>query len=285
MLKKYANGLITLVLLTFSISVYASSFKVGETVFVAYPQGNIKDDAFIVGKVTRVLPNGDYQLSVIDYVEGHDYGVSCVPMTKYDQNDPRYQSGNVTTDGGWELWNDTTKLDTEQLDYVVAKKDVMKLGYGKTYFIERNNLYIVFGRWVSGAPMLNVDRINMAIKTAKLNRLEAMEPAFNLAKLQRKALYAETGRPLYAFETIEPMLKVMQAVDQLFTEDPTLKKLWFERPRNWQVLNEDTRQYFLVQAVDKLVEDAWNQIYEDGVERADPKSYQRLQAYIKKYKR
>jgi hypothetical protein len=261
-----------------STSSFASKFKVGETVFVAFPAGNIKDDAFIVGKVTKIMPNGDYQLSVIDYVEGHDYGVSCVPMIK---NDGTTGKG----DDIWDMWTDTTKLKTEELDYVVSQKNVLKLGYGKTYFIERNNLYIVFGRWLSGAPMLNIDRINMAIKTAKLNNLEAMEPAFELAKMQRKGLYGKNGRPLYPFETIKPMLEAMQYVEQLFIDDPELAKLWRQRPRDWKTINADTRIYFLVQAIDFVYENAWNQVYEEGIERADPKDVEELLDYVKKFKR
>ncbi len=268
-------------LISLSMGVSASDFKVGETVFVAFPAGNIKDDAFIVGKVTSITANGDYQLSVIDYVEGHDYGVSCVPMVKNQSAD----GGPAKIEDVWEMWTDTTKLQTQTLDYIVAKEHVMKLGYGKTYFVERNNLYIVFGRWLSDAPMLNIDRINMAIKTAKINQLSAMQPAFELAKQQRKAFYGENGRPLYAFETIKPMLAVMHSVDKLFANDPVLKKLWFERPRNWKTLNQDTRRYFLVEAIDKVVEDAWNQIYEEGLERADPKELEQLKNYVKLYKR
>jgi len=171
------------------------------------------------------------------------------------------------------------------LDYLVKKESVMKLGYGKTKFIERNNLYIVFGRWLSDAPMLNIDRINMAVKTAKLNGLEAMEPAFELAKLQRKAFYGKNGRPLYAFETVKPMVEVMQRVEALFKEDPKLKTLWYQRPRNWEVLNQDTRRYFLVQAIDKLVEDAWNQAYEEGLEKADAEDVKKLHGYVKLFKR
>lgn len=259
----------------------AASFKVGETVFVAYPAGNIKDDAFIVGKINQILPNGNYQLAVMDYVEGHDYGVSCVPMVKHDNQ----ALTKTNSDDLWEMWTDTTKLNTQQLDYQVPKENVLKLGYGKTYFIERNNLYIVFGRWLSGAPMLNADRIDMAIKTAKLNNLEAMQPAFKLAKIERKAFYAENGRPLYAFETIKPLVEVMKSVEALFKKDPELKKLWFERPRNWELLNNNTRYYFLVQAIDKLVEDAWNQSYEEGLDRADAKDVEQLKQFVKEFKR
>ena len=279
MLKKLTLG----VLLAFLVSgqAIASKFQVGETVFVAFPAGNIKDDAFIVGKINKVMADGDYLISVLDYVEGHDYGVSCVPMTKYDT----VEGANSALSEAWQLWDDTTKLEPEELDYVVPKERVLKLGYGKNYFIERNNLYIVFGRWLSDAPMLNIDRIDRAIKQAKSNNLEGMTPAFELAKMQRRSFYGENGRPLYAFETIAPMVKAMDFIDQLFIEKPELKALWFARPRNWEVISANAETYFMVNAIDKIVDDAWNQIYEEGLDKADPTDLARLKDYVAKYKR
>lgn len=258
--------------------VQAKNFAVGETVFVAFPAGNIKHDAFIVGKINRILEDGDFQVSVIDYVEGHDYGVSCIPMMKgsYGAEDPN---------AVWEMWTDTTKLDTKQLDYKVPKEKVLKLGYGKHYFVERNNLYIIFGRWLSDAPMLNIEKMDQAIAIAKNNGLADMEPAFRLAQLERKAFYGDYGRPLYAFETIKPMLTVMQKVDKLFAENPRLKQLWSARQRDWDTLNKDTYSYFMVNAIDKVLESAWNQIYEEGLDRADPKDLDALKEYVAKYKK
>ncbi|MDX1351888.1 MAG: hypothetical protein R3254_02680, partial [Thiomicrorhabdus sp.] len=197
-LRKVYKTVFTSWLLIFSSLSFADGFEVGETVFVAYPAANIKGDAFIVGKITAIMPNGDFKISVLDYVEGHDYGVSCVPMVKKEVG----QHGDPV----WDLWTDTTKLEKEKLDYVVAQKDVMKLGNGKTYFIERNNLYIVFGRWKSDAPMLSASRISQAEQQAKANGLAEMIPAFQLAKLQRKSFYGDYGRPLMAFESIAPLV-------------------------------------------------------------------------------
>jgi hypothetical protein len=263
-----------------SNNVLAKQFNVGDTVFAAFPVGNIKNDAFIIGNVTRVLENGDYQLAVMDYVEGHDYGSSCVPMVKYENQQAGVQKDNI-----WSLWEDTTKLNTEQLEYVVPKDKVLELGYGKTYFIERNNLYIIFGRWLSGAPMMNIERMESAIKDAKKSGLSGMEPAFRLAQKERQAFYGDKGIPLENYQTIAPLIEVMQHVDKLFSEDALLKKHWYARPRNWSFLNNDTRRYFMVQAVDKVLESVWEQVYEDNLEKAEPKDIATLKNYLKIYKR
>lgn len=270
---------VTIASLLFMISnfVSANNFHLGETIFVSYPAANIKDDAFIVGKINKIMPNGDYKIAVLDYVEGHDYGVSCVPMVKKEGA----ESGGSDLNQVWDLWTDTTKLEKEKLDYVVAKKDVLELGHGKTYFIERNNLYIVFGRWKSDAPMLSAARIEQAEKQAKANGLADMIPAFELAKLQRNSFYGDYGRPLMAFETIAPLVNALQTVDKLLAEDHVLKKHWFAKNRNWKVLSKNTRMYFLVQAIDKIVEDAKNQVYEEGLENAAPKDLEQLNHYLK----
>jgi len=258
----------------------ASNFKVGSTVFVAYPAANIKDDAFIVGKINQIMPNGDFKISVLDYVEGHDYGVSCVPMVKSESNG----SGNGLDDV-WELWTDTTKLEKEKLDYIVSKNDVLELGYGKSYFIERNNLYIVFGRWKSDAPMLNIGRVIEAEKQARLNGLEDMIPAFELVKLHRKSFYGDFGRPLQAFESISFLVSALSEIDRLFQSDETLKTHWYAKSRDWKKLSKNTKLYFLVEAIDKIVDDAKEQLYEDGIDKAAPEDIEQLKSYLNKLKR
>ncbi|WEJ61558.1 hypothetical protein [Thiomicrorhabdus lithotrophica] len=258
----------------------ASNFNVGNTVFVAYPAANIKDDAFIVGKVNQIMPNGDFKISVLDYVEGHDYGVSCVPMVKNESK----ASGNGLGDV-WELWTDTTKLEKEKLDYVVSKDDVLDLGYGKSYFIERNNLYIVFGRWKSDAPMLNIERVIEAEKQARLNGLADMIPAFELVKLHRMSFYGDFGRPLQAFESIRFLVSALNEIDRLFQSDKILKMHWYAKARDWKKLSKNTKLFFLIEAIDKIVEDAKDQLYADGIEQAAPEDLEQLNSYLNKLKR
>ncbi|GAB6070234.1 hypothetical protein JCM30760_13310 [Thiomicrorhabdus hydrogeniphila] len=272
--------LISLLLLVSNYS-YANTFQVGETVFVAYPAANIKDDAFIVGKVNKIMSNGDLKVAVLDYVEGHDYGVSCVPMSKNDVG----ESIPSNTDNIWDLWTDTTKLDKQKLDYVVSKKDVLKLGRGKTYFIERNNLYIVFGRWKSDAPMLSAERMSEAEGQAKENGLAGMIPAFELAKLERKSFYGDYGRPLMPFESVAPMVKTLKALEQDLNKNVSFKKYWFAKDRDWKAISQNTKTYFLMQAADKVLSDAKDLVYADGVENAAPEDLKQLDLYIKRLSR
>ncbi len=255
-----------------------TQFVLGETVFVAFPAANIKDDAFIVGKVTKETAKGDYQIAVLDYVEGHDYGSSCVPISKYANQDQGMGAG-------WELWQDTTKLDTKQLEYVVPKESVLKLDYGKLYFVERNNVYIVFGRWKSDAPMLTEERMDRAVREAKLAGLDEMQPAFELAKLHRQSYYGDYGRPLMAFETIAPLNVAVESVLTQLQQNPQLEQLWRAKPRNWDAISQSSYLYFMVEAMDKVVADAKEQLYEDGLESADPAVLAKLKSNLQQLKR
>jgi len=281
MLKKFnwlkSAGLF-IILLSVLSSAKANEYMLGETVFVAFPATNIKDDAFIVGKVTAHAKNGDYQVAVLDYVEGHDYGSSCVPISKYENQDQGM--GN-----GWEIWTDTTKLDTQQLEYIVPKEKVLKLAYGKLYFVERNNVYIVFGRWKSDAPMLTLDRMDQAISQAMSAGLSEMAPAFELAKLHRMSYYGDYGRPLMPFESIEPLNVAVDSVFESFKTNPELEALWRANPRDWLAISQTTKNYFLVEAIDKVVRDAKNALYAEGLDQADPSSIETLKIKLARLKR
>ncbi len=245
----------------------AKVFKVGETVFVAYPSDNIKDDAFIIAKVTSINEENDYIISVIEYVEGHDYGLSCVPMVK--KSAPNSEVSPY--DEAWDVWKDTTVLEKE-LVYLVSAKEVMRLSEGKHLFIERNNLYIVFGRWKSDAPMLTADRLEQAEHEAVSARIEILIPALQLAKQHRRSFYDELHRPYLLEQTMVPLSQLLSSIHQLFEQDKELKAAWFRFRKDRK--NIVGRHYFLIEAIDKIVEDASEQLYEEGLEKVSPKLIQ-----------
>jgi len=275
------KALLVMSLTLLSNQAFADSFRVGETVFIAYPAGNIKDDAFIIGKIQGINDDGDYQISVLDFVEGHDYGLSCVPMIKKENS----QAVVSEYGQGWDLWQDTTTLEKEKLDYLVSKADVMKLGKGKRLFIERNNLYIVFGRWKSDAPMLTVDRLTRAEQEAASNQMEGLLPALALVKLHRLSFYDEYGRPKQPFETIAPLNKALSSVLELFSRNKMLQQVWMSHDRDWTKISKDMQTYFLVEAIDKIVADATKQQYQEGVEQVGEHALNTLKSYLSQLKR
>lgn len=242
----------------------AKTFNKGDTIMVAYPAANIKDDAYIIGLVRKRLSNGDYQISVLDYVKGHDYGLSCVPIAE----DEFGQAKEVA----WEMWSDKTKLFGKGMQYQVKQKDVRKLQTGQFWFIDRNNLYVSYSRWRSNSPIMPIEKFDMMIKKAQSHGLSAMLPALKLAKMERQSYYdSQVGRPFWPYETIEGLDKVLKQVSLLLAEDAKLNQLWRASKRDWDTINASTEHFFLVDAFDKIVLDAAYQVTEEGMEKADPK--------------
>jgi len=248
------------------VTASAGTFKVGETVFVAYPAANIKEDAFIIGLVTQALPEKkQYRIKVMDYVEGHDYGLSCVPMALDER-------GELSKDKGWELWTDTKKLTQNGLEYLVSAKDVLSLAQGQHRFITRNNVYINYSRWRSNAPMLSIDRLEIASNEARSVGLGALLPVFELAKKERQAYYeGNFGRPYWPHEVIDRLPMVLQAVIDELNQQPSLKKQWFAKQRDWQTINQDTYLFFMIDAIDKIVEDARYTLADADLSQTNPK--------------
>lgn len=265
------KGLLKFALLcsVFLGTAWAQNFKVGDNVFVGIPSTNIRDDAFIIGEVTRVTESGDYQISVTDYVEGHDYGAFCTPVAVVE--------GNSDYGKGWELWEDTSRLQQANLEFVVAAKNVFPLRTGQYNYIERNNTWVVFGRWLSDAPILAPERIKRAQAGLESIGLAGMYDAFDLVIAHRLAFYENGwGRPYWPYETLEALHGLLDEVDAIFTAEPALEALWRSNPRDQEQVKQDVRTFFLLSAIDKLVNDVYNQQYED-LEKADSSQVLRLE--------
>ena len=271
--------LLGLLLMSHSLWAAGKTFKVGETIFVGFPAANIKDDAFIIGLVTHVLPKDRYQIKVMDYVKGHDYGISCVPIAVDDQ-------GSASVDKGWEMWENKKSLTQNGLEYIVDGKHVMPLAEGQHKFITRNNVYTNYQRWRSNAPMLSVDRLNIAENEARSVGLERMIPAFELAKKDRQAYYeGNFGRPYWPHEAVSRLPAVLKAVlDELKTQ-PELKKQWFAKQRDWKKINQDTYLCFTLDAIDKIVEDARYTVEDADKSKVDPKALAEVNALLNQLKR
>lgn len=270
------NLLLIISLLLFTNISVAKTFKIGETILIAFPANNIKDDAYLIGIVRQIAANGDYQLSVTDYVEGHDYGLSCTPIL----TDSAMKQTNQT---GWELWQDTSKPKSQQLEFIVPAKKSMKLSSGKLMFIERYNIYITYSRWKSNAPIMPIGRLESAKKEADSVAISAINPAFDVAILDRKSYYdPKIGRPYWPYESIQPLTVLLTEVDRLLAEDKRLNSLWRAKKRDWREIEKDMKTYFLVDALDKAVADASYILSEDGLEKANPKDLNKLKKQLKK---
>lgn len=250
-------------------------FKVGDTVLVGFPSTNIKDDAYIIGVVQKITPKGNYQISVRDFVEGHDYGLSCVPIAVDS-------AGNETGKSGWEMWDNTKQLTSDGLQYIVPADNVVKLAKGQMNFIDRYNVYITYSRWKSNVPVMSIDRLESAEAEAKYAKVSEMIPAFEIAKLDRASYFDPTnGRPYWPYESVPHLTKLMDHIIALFKKRPELNKLWRAKKRDWTKINQSMETYFLIDALDKAVDDAYFLLNEESIDKADTKALKRLKEQLK----
>lgn len=275
-MKNLKLSLVVFILSILSFSAQAKVFALNDTIFIGFPASNIKDDAYIIGIVRKVTESGDYQIAVRDFVEGHDYGISCQPI------DIGVGTTSTTApSNGWEIWQDTKDLSNKQLEFIVPADKAMKLSTGQFLFIERYNIYIVYSRWKSDAPVMPVEQLEIAQDRARKINMEAINPAFDIAILSRLSSYDSlTGRPLYLFESIKPLTNMLDKVSKILNEDPKLDKLWRTKNRDWRKTEEDMRTYFLIDAIDKVVSDAYYIATEPDLDKADPKDLRKLKQQL-----
>ncbi len=236
-------------------------FKVGDQVMVFFPAADIQKDAFILGIIKGFLPDGRVRLQVTDYVEGHDYGLSCEPLPPPDATS---EYGD-----GWETWQDPRKL-RQDIEYAVPADKLMPAGAGRMYAITRNNIWTKFARWLSDAPVLYVDELIQAQSEAAQVGLAALERPFALAIAHRQAFYAPEGRPYWPYEAAPRLVPLLEKVMGILEADPQLKQHFFAARRDWTRINQSTYLRFMLRALDKVVQDAHQLLYEEGLEKVDP---------------
>lgn len=240
----------------------AERFRPGDQVMVFFPAPDVQHDAFIIGIVKGRLSDGRYRIRVTDYVEGHDYGLSCEPL-------PPEHAGSEYG-AGWEKWDDTRTLSRE-IDYAVPADRLMPAGSGRMYAISRNNVWTTFARWLSDAPVLYVDKLEQARQEASQYGLQGMDTAFDLAIAHRRAFYSPEGAPYWPWEVIPRLIPLLDKAQSVLDQNPQLKALFLARKRDWKRINRRTDWLFTIRALDKIVHDAHYMLYEEGVERVDPK--------------
>ncbi len=261
--NRFWQGLVLLLLVAASPWVMAAAFKPGDLVMVFLPAPDIQNDAFIVGIIKGRLPDGRYRIKVTDYVKGHDYGLSCEPLP------PKEVSSEYGK--GWEKWDDTRRLNPN-IEYAVPADKLMPVGKGHHYAISRNNIWTRFARWLSDAPVLYVDELEQARTELKPLGLEALDTPFQLAIAHRKAFYSPLGSPYWPHEVLPHLIPLLDQVQSVLDAHPELKRVYFAKPRPWKAIRQDMFLLFSVRAIDKIVHDAANVLYEEDAEKhGDPR--------------
>jgi hypothetical protein len=235
-------------------------FKPGDQVMVFFPSPDIQKDAFIIGIIKGHLSDGRYRIQVTDYVEGHDYGLSCEPLPP--------ENTNSVYGRGWEAWDDTKRLSKE-IEYAVPADKLMPAAQGRMYAISRNNIWTKFARWLSDAPVLYVDELEQAAREAQQLGLTGLKIPFELAIAHRGTFYAPEGYPYWPYQVVPKLSMLLEKVQVLLEKDKTLRELYFTSKRDWKRIEQSTDRLFTIRAIDKIVHDVRNTLYEEGLEKVD----------------
>lgn len=267
-------------LLTFAVlfpnQIWAAKFNLGETVFVGLPATNIKDDAFIVGEVTRFTEQGDIQIKVHEFVHGHDYGAFCQPVAVVNPNN-KSEYGD-----GWEVWQDTKRLDQRNLEFIVPAASVMEYRPGQHQYIERNNIWITFSRWISDAPILPAEKLMIAKEDAQRIGMGGLSKPLDLAISHRMAFYEDGwGRPYWPYESVLLVNKTLDLAQMFLDKDPQVNKLWRAEKRDKEQVDATLEMHFLMKSLDKVVKDAFYLLYED-LSKADADEVKALEEKLAK---
>ena len=250
-------------------------YKVGDQVMVFFPSPDIQHDAFILGIVKGRLADGRYRITVTDYVEGHDYGLSCEPLPPEDtlQNESPYGKG-------WEAWDDTRRLHRDS-DYAVPADKLLPAARGRMYAISRNNVWTTFARWLSDAPVLYVDKLEQARDEAQKLGLKDMTTAFDLAIAHRRAFYSPEGAPYWPWQVVPHLVPLLDKALALLKKDARLRKYFYAKKRDWKAIRKSGYLLFTLEALDKIKHDALDELYEDGMDKVDPKVMQAVRQRLK----
>jgi len=69
----------------------------------------------------------------------------------------------------------------------------------------------------------------------------------------------------------------------LFEQDDELRQLWQSNVRDWKALPNNGQYYFLLEAIDKIISDAKDQLYEDGLEKVAPLVMQKFKENLTRF--
>ena len=129
--------------------------------------------------------------------------------------------------------------------------------------------------------MLYVDELEQARKEAQDLGLKAMDVPFALAIAHRRAFYSPEGAPYWPHEVVPRLIPLLKQVKQLLKQDPVLKKHFFSHPRDARAINRSTYLIFTLRALDKVVQDARDVLYEEDAHKAAPDKIAQVRQLLK----
>lgn len=240
MKQKIISANLVALLLLLSAHTQAYTPAIGDRVWIDMPAINIDDDAYGQGKVTDIINDKQSRVYIqsITASKAFSSGISCALNT------------NDTL--GWQT-PDVLRTEKEEV-FSNLQLYPWEVGYNRYY--ERQNWLLTFLKWVDRHPVIERDRLTESQKLVKERGMNDLARVSDLMIREYDA-YQGANFTIYPIpKRLANTITLLEHLQQTFVQEPKLKKLWFSAQRDFTTMNEDSYGFFMIQAIDKIIEDA-----------------------------
>jgi hypothetical protein len=240
MKQKLVGTTIAAFLWLISGHVFAYTPQVGDRVWIDMPAINIDDDAYGQGKVVALVNEKRTNVYVQSIIASKAFssGISCALNT------------NDTV--GWQT-PDVLRTEKEE---VFSNLQLYPWAVGYNRYYERQNWLLTFLKWVDRHPVIERDRLTEGQRIVKERGMNDLARVSDLIIMEYDA-YQGANFSIYPIpKRLANTNKLLEHLQQRFAAEPKLKQLWFAKQRDFTTMNEDSYGFFMIQAIDKIIEDA-----------------------------
>jgi hypothetical protein len=240
MKQKLVSTTLAIFLWLITSHVFAYSPQLDDRVWIDMPAINIDDDAYGQGKVVGLINEKQTTVYVqsITATKAFSSGISCALNT------------NDTV--GWQT-PDVLRTEKEE---VFSNLQLYPWAVGYNRYYERQNWLLTFLKWVDRHPVIERDRLTEGQRLIKERGMLDLARVSELMIMEYDA-YQGANFTIYPIpKRLANTNKLLEHLQQRFANEPKLKHLWFSKQRDFTSMNEDSYGFFMIQAIDKIIEDA-----------------------------
>lgn len=240
MKQKIISASFAALLLLLSAPTQAYTPANGDRVWIDMPALNIDDDAYGQGKITALVNEKQSRVYIqsITASKAFSSGISCALNT------------NDTV--GWQT-PDVLRTEKEE---VFSNLQLYPWAVGYNRYYERQNWLLTFLKWVDRHPVIERDRLTEGLRLVKERGMNDLARVSELMIMEYDA-YQGANFNIYPIpKRLANTNQLLEQLQQRFAAEPKLKKLWFSQQRDFSSMKEDSYGFFMIQAIDKIIEDA-----------------------------
>ncbi|MBD3767500.1 MAG: hypothetical protein IE928_06025 [Gammaproteobacteria bacterium] len=240
MKQKIISASLAALLLLLSAHTQAYTPASGDRVWIDMPAINIDDDAYGQGKVTGIINDKQSRVYIqsITASKAFSSGISCALNT------------NDTV--GWQT-PDVLRTEKEE---VFSNLQLYPWAVGYNRYYERQNWLLTFLKWVDRHPVIERDRLTEGYRIVKERGMNDLARVSELIIMEYDAYHGANFNIYPIPKRLANTNKLLEHLQQRFAAEPKLKQLWFAAQRDFTTMNEDSYGFFMIQAIDKIIEDA-----------------------------